>query len=297
MKPYAFELRIPRSVDEAIETLSEHGEEAKLLAGGQSIVPMMNLRMAQPEMLIDLNRIEELQGIAIEGDGSLRCGAMTRHRVLEDHSSVRRSWRLLDDAVPHIGHVGIRNRGTIGGSIAHADPAAELPAVCLAIEARFLLRGPRGSREIAASNFFEMTFTTALESDEVLTDVIVPPVPDGTGEAWIEFARRHGDFALIGVAARVAVDSGGSCTKATLALAGAASVPTLVPGLEPLVVGRRADESLWTDLAEHAAESASPRGDLHAPKEYRTHLIRVLAERALDTAARRAEQAGGDRYA
>ncbi len=291
MKPYAFELRIPRSLDEVITILTDHGDEAKLLAGGQSLVPMMNLRMAAPELLVDLNRVDGLDHVSTDEHGNLRIGAMTRHRTLERDLTLR-PWRLFDDAVPAIGHVGIRNRGTIGGSLAHADPAAELPAVCVAMGASLQVRGPAGTRAIDAGDFFEMVFTTALEPDEVLVEVVVPPVPPGTGEAWVEFARRHGDFALIGVAARVSLDDD-TCTHASLTLAGAASVPQRVPGLGELAAGRPADTALFADLAGRAADAASPPDDLHAPADYRRHLIKVLSVRALAIAARRARSAEG----
>lgn len=288
MKPAPFELYSPSSVAEAVDLLAEHDGEAKLLAGGQSLVPLMNFRLAQPEVLVDLGRVAPLRGIRLGPDDVLHVGAMTRHRDLEHDADARRGWALLDDAVPTIGHVAIRNRGTIGGSLAHADPAAELPAVLVALGGAVITESPRGSRRIAADDFFQMIFTTALEPDELITEVVFPPVPVGVGDAWLKFARRHGDFAVVGVAARVELLPDGACGHAALVLAGAASVPLNVAGVDDIVRDREPSDGLWTELGAHAARGISPPDDLHGSAAYRRHLVSVLSRRALATAHDRA---------
>ena len=293
MKAAPFRLLVPESLDEAVEALHEHGDDAKLLAGGQSLVPVMNFRLAQPEVLIDLGRVDALRGIGLGDDGTLRIGSMTRQRTLERHDGVGSRWPLMADALPMIAHVGIRNRGTVGGSLAHADPAAELPSVCVAVDARMVVQGPRGSRVVAAGDFFRMVFTTALEVDEVLSEILVPATGSRTGSAWLEFARRHGDFALIGVAAVVRLGEDGRCIEARLVLAGAEYTPVPVDVSEH-VRGKAATPGLWDTASLHAAESCDPRSDAHASATYRRRLVRVLGRRALALAARRA--AGGGRH-
>jgi CO/xanthine dehydrogenase FAD-binding subunit len=293
MKSAPFRLVTPDSLEEALEVLDEHGDEAKVLAGGQSLVPIMNFRMAQPEVLVDLGRLADLRGIDLADDGTLRIGSTTRQRALELHTTVAKNWHLVADAIPMIGHVGIRNRGTVGGSLAHADPAAELPSVCVALDASLVARGPQGRRVIPASDFFQMIFTTDLAVNEVLTEVIIPPPSPGTGSAWLEFARRHGDFALIGVAAVVTLGEDGSCTDARLVLAGAENTPVRVDG-GGVVKGRQPVPTLWDELATHAADSCEPPSDSHASARYRRRLVRVLGRRALDLAARRATRGAMD---
>src|SRR5215470_15811927 len=211
MKPPRFEYLAPTSVDEALAMLAEHGEEAKILAGGQSLVPLLNFRLVRPGYLIDLN------GVRAE-NGHVAIGAMTRQRAVETSSLVSERCPLLADAMPQIGHVQIRNRGTVGGSLAHADPAGELPAVVAALDGELVLRSARGERRLAPEQFFVGYLTTAAAPDELLVETRVPVAPPRTGTAFIELSRRHGDFALVGVAASVTVDEGGVCTKCAIAL-------------------------------------------------------------------------------
>jgi carbon-monoxide dehydrogenase medium subunit len=286
MKPSAFEYTAVRSIDEAVAELGRHGDAAKLLAGGQSLVPLLNMRLATPERLVDLNRVRELAYVT-ERDGGLAIGAMTRQRAVERSALVARHVPLLADALPWIGHFQIRNRGTLGGSLSHADPAAELPAVAVCLDARFTARGPAGGRAIAAADFFLSQLTTALAPTELLTEVWFPPSPRGSGSAWVELARRHGDFALVGVAAVVTL-AGERIATARLALTGVGDRPVRARDAE----ARLADESLTPAVLADAAEAVrgaiDPGGDIHATAAYRRHVAGVLVGRALRLAAARA---------
>lgn len=262
MRPAAFDYRAPRSVPEALELLRAN-PDAKLLAGGQSLVPVLNFRLAAPPLLIDLNRIAALAGIREDAEGGLAIGAMTRNRDIEKSELVRRRNPLLHAAMPYIAHAPIRNRGTIGGSLAHADPAAELPAVCVACEATMTLAGSRGERVVAASDFFRGLFTTALEADEILTAVRFPAWR-ARGFAFLEVSRRHGDFAIVGVAA---VDD-------RVVIFGAEDAPRL------FALGGKSP----ADAARLAAKEIEPRSDHHASADYRRELVEVLTRRALTQA-------------
>lgn len=290
MKPAPFDLYVPTSLAEATALLAELGDDAKPLAGGQSLVPLMNFRLARPTALIDLRSVPELQGMTIDRDGQLCCGALVRQRRLEHDPAARGGWAILGDAIPLIGHVAIRNRGTIGGSLAHADPAAELPAVCMALGAEFVAASTSGRRTIPVDDFFDTVFTTALEPDELLVEVKLPAVPARTGDAWSEFARRHGDFAVVGVAARVTIARDGTCASAALVLAGAASTPLRVTQLGNAAQGAHPGQELWEELANIAATAASPPEDAHGDAKFRRRLVRVIAQRALATAAERATE-------
>lgn len=292
MKPNSFALRTPDSLEEAIGMLQEFGDDAKPLAGGQSLVPLMNFRLAQPEVLVDLSRIPVLTGVSHEESGALRVAAMTTHRALEMDASVTTSWPMLGDALPLIGHVGIRNRGTLGGSLVHADPAAELPAVCLALDARMVLQGGTGTREVPAADFFRSYFTTAVRPEEILTHVHFPPPGQRSGQAWLEIARRHGDFALVGVAATVTLDPSGVCQDVRLVVAGGGATPVMVPDVVERASGRQPQPELWNELAEHAGAALSPADDLHATANDRRRLIRVLTRRALTIVADRLDGRG-----
>ena len=221
MKPPPFEYDDPGTVDEVLALLAEHGEEAKLLAGGQSLVPLLNFRLARPERLIDLNRVVELSYLRL-GDESMRIGALLRHSELERSQEVRERLPLVHQAVRLVGHAQIRNRGTVGGSVAHADPAAELPVAFTALDARFHVRSQRGERTLGASDFFVTHLTTALEPDELLTEIEVPLPPPQTRAAFVEYSRRHGDFGLGGAAVLLAADRDGVCVSAAVALLAAA---------------------------------------------------------------------------
>jgi carbon-monoxide dehydrogenase medium subunit len=287
VKPPKFEYHAPATVDEAVALLARYGGEAKVLAGGQSLVPLLNFRLTRPAALVDLNRIAALAGIR-EDDGWLRFGAMTRQRAIEFSPVVARRLPLLAEATRWVGHLPIRTRGTIGGSIAHADPAAEYPAVLVALEGEVVARGPRGERVIGAADFFQTYLTTALAPDEILTEVRLPAMEPGSGWAFEEFARRHGDFAIVGIAALVVLD-GRRCRRARLAAAGAGPVPVRLRQAEVVLERGSVDESSIQAAAAAAEQAVEPDGDLHASAEYRRHLTGVLTARALRRAVARAE--------
>ena len=287
MKPAQFEYDDPRTVDEALELLARHGDECKVLAGGQSLVPLMNFRLARPARLIDINRIDSLSYIKREG-GRLLIGAMTRHAHLERSAEVAKRSPLLTEAVGWVGHSQIRNRGTIGGSVAHADPAAELPAAFAALDAVFQLRSKRGRRTLGWNQFFVSEFTTALAPDELVTGVEVPEQDASAGTAFVEYARRHGDFALGGAAVTVQLGRDGRCEKATIALLSAGRAPVRADAAELSLRGAKLDESSIRAASADAVKGLHPTSDLHGSTEYRISLLRTMAERALTTAAQRA---------
>lgn len=292
MKPAPFTYAAPATVEEALALLAEYGEAAKLLAGGQSLMPLMNLRLARPQYVIDLNRITGLDYIR-EADGALTVGAMTRQRSLERTALVQQHYPLLHEAVRHIGHVAIRNRGTVGGSIAHADPAAELPAVLLAYGGGVQVQGPRGTRQIAADELFLTYLTTALEPEEILTEVRFPGWPDGTGWCFMEESRRHGDFAMVGVAVLLTLDSARQCSRVAVALCGVGDRPHKVAAAPALLRGHPVDEARIREVAQAVAAEIEPEGDLHASAAFRRHLSTVLTQRALRQAAARATPTSG----
>ena len=254
MKPAPFDYHRPESVEEALSLLARHGYDAKLLAGGQSLVPAMNFRLSQPAVLVDLNRVPDLAYVH-ERDGALRIGAMTRQRAAERSEAVARRAPLLAEALPFVAHAQIRNRGTMGGSIAHADPAAELPAVMLALGARFHLAGPNGPRAVAAEDFYTGLFGTALEPEEMLTEIEIPAARPGAGWAFDELSRRHGDFALAGVAASVVLDASGRCAQARVALLGVGDGTVLARAAADALEGQEPTDEAIRAAAEAAAES------------------------------------------
>ena len=287
MKPAPFEYFRPDTVDEALSLLTEHGWDAKLLAGGQSLVPAMNFRLAAPGVLIDLNRIPGLDGIRAEG-GALRIGTMVRQHAAERSADVRRLAPLLAEALPFVAHPQIRNRGTMGGSIAHADPAAELPAVMLALGARMHVVGPNGARTLAADEFFTGLFSTALEHDEMLAEIELPAPTPRAGWAFMEVSRRHGDFGLAGLAVSVALDDGGCCTDARIALLGVGEGPVLARAAADALRGQSPSPDAFAVAADTARAEVDPPMDIHASSEYRRHLVGVLVSRALPVAFGRA---------
>ena len=293
MKPPPFEYFAAESLEEALETLAVHGDEAKVLAGGQSLIPLLNFRLARPAVLVDLNRIHELARLTPLPSGGIGVGAMARQRDAERSSLIATRAPLVTEAMPYVAHPQIRNRGTIGGSIAHADPAAELPAVTLALDARFCARSrARDERWMDAADFFIGPLTTVLAPDEVLTEVELPPMPANAGYGFVEVARRHGDYALMGVAAVVALDAAGECSHVRLAFVNAGGTPLRARSAERLLVGQRPDQEAFRAAAEVAAESdIDPIGDVHATPAYRRHLARVLTVRALEKASVGAMQA------
>jgi carbon-monoxide dehydrogenase medium subunit len=283
VKPARFAYYDPTSVGEVLSLLAEHGDGAKVLAGGQSLVPLMNMRLARPEHLIDLNRVAELGALEAR-DGWLTVGAMTRQRTVEQSALVAERWPLLVEAIRFIGHSQIRNRGTLGGSLAHADPAAELPAVAAALEAEFVIQGPQGERTVAADDFFVTYLTTCVAPDELLVAVRFPPPPDGARPAFQEVARRHGDFALAGCAGLVALDEAGVCTTARIALFGVGPGPHRAREAEQLLQGQKPSRALLEAVAQRAAADLDPDADLHASAEYRKEVGAVMVRRALASA-------------
>jgi len=290
MKPPRFEYLLPRSLDEALAMLAQHGEGAKALAGGQSLVPLLNFRLVRPAYLVDLNEIPGLDAIRID-DGHLTLGAMARQRAVERSALVREGCPLLADAAPQIGHVQIRNRGTVGGSLAHADPAAELPAVVAALDGELVVRSTRGERRLTPEQFFVSYLTTAIAPDELLVEARVPVAPPRTGTAFLEVSRRHGDFALVGVAATVTLDDGGVCIGCAIALTGVGPRPVVARDAARALVGVKPAAGAVADVARRAAEPLTPDSDLHASSDYRKHLAGVLTRRALTRAAGRLDAA------
>ena len=291
MKPAPFEYHAPGSIEEALFILHNSEGEAKILAGGQSLVPAMNFRVVQPSALIDLNRLPEL-GYIREEDGYLRIGAMTRERHLEFDGSIAKRVPLLHEAAPHIAHPQIRNRGTIGGSLVHADPAAELPVLMFALQARLKTRGSAGERWIDANDFFVGMFTTALEPDEILVEIELPFMPPRTGWSFLEVAPRAGDYAMMGVAALVTLDeAAGTCQNVKLVYLNAGDGPVDAKEAAELFQG----ESLNDELIDSAAHLAStqeinPFGNIHASVEYQRHLANILTKKALRIAVNRATE-------
>ncbi len=289
MKPAPFEYVAPRSVEEAVRLLGEHGADAKILAGGQSLVPLMNMRLARPSIIVDINRIPALDYIT-PGPGVLRVGALCRQRTAETSPAVAAQCPLLRDALRLVGHAQIRNRGTIGGSIAHADPSAELAAVLAALGGDVSVQGPGGTRVIAASDLFVTYLTTSLEADELLTEVRFPALLPGAGWSWMEIARRHGDFALVGVGVVLAL-RGGVISEARIALTGVGPTPVRASEAERLLTGRAPSEGLWDETGSMVHTSLEPDGDIHASPEYRKHVAGVLTRRALREALTRVGEA------
>lgn len=283
-----FEYLAPATLQETLEILERHGEEAKVLAGGQSLVPLLNYRLARPRVLVDINGLP-LGGIRVE-DGWLRLGALTRHATLEESGEIARLCPVLGEAASLIGNVRVRTLGTLGGSLAHADPAAELPMAVLALDARLTLERPDGRRSVPAREFFRGYLTTALGADELVTAVEVP-VTGGMGYAVEEFARRAGDFAVVAVTALVSLDGAGRVEDARLALAGVAPMPVRVPEAEELLRGREPTDERLGLAAAAVRKALAPEPDAFVSAAYRKHLAMVLGRRALARAVARAAEA------
>ena len=288
MKPAPFAWHAPTTQDAALALKAEHGEEARFLAGGQSLIPAMNFRVAQPAVLINLNRVAGLDTLRFEPDGTLVIGATCRYRAIERDPEVARRFPLLVEALAEVAHPQIRSRGTLGGNLSHADPASEMPAVMLALEARFVVRSARGERIVAARDFFIGPLTTALATDEMLAEIHIPPLPPHSGTAFLEFARRRGDYAMCGVTAVVTRDAAGRCTDARIAFLGAGPTPLLAPRASAALVGTALDAIAMDAAAALAVEEVDPLGSVHATPAYQRHLAGVLAVRALRIAAERA---------
>lgn len=285
MKNPPFNYHRPSSVDEALALLAEHGDDAKVLAGGQSLLPVMALRLSRPEHIIDIGALDELTRIEVDGTG-VTLGAMVRHAEAENSAAVAQHAPMVAAALPHVGHRAIRNRGTVAGSIAHADAAAELPAVCLATGATMRIASSSGIREVTAADFFQGHFTTALASDELLTAVYFPSQTATTGSAVVEISRRHGDYAMCGLACSVDVREG-SITDAALAFFGVASSAVRVPDAEAALIGTSVGDETFTRAAAIVSDTLTPHGDIHATATYRRHIAGVLTRRGLAEAASR----------
>ncbi|MFT5486257.1 MAG: CO/xanthine dehydrogenase FAD-binding subunit [Paracoccaceae bacterium] len=282
MKPAPFDYVRASTIDEAVAVLAASNGEAKVLAGGQSLVPMLNFRVVDAPLFVDINGIEGLDRIEETADGGLRIGALARHFALETSDLVKDRFPVLHEAMKHVAHLAIRNRGTIGGSVSHADPAAELPAMSVLLDARIITASPAGGREIAAGDFFVGPLTTALEPDEIVVAVELPGLPAGSGWGFEEFAQRRGDFAVAGVAAIVSTD-GTSVTEARIALMGLHDTPVRATAAEAALFEHGVDAA-----AAAARQEAEPMNDLHGSADYRRHLTEVLTRRALTAAIERA---------
>ncbi len=291
MKPAPFSYFAPESLNAALELAAEHGYDAKLLAGGQSLVPAMNFRLVQPTVLIDLNQVDELAYVRETEQRGLRIGAMTRQRSVECDPLVAEVCPLLAEVMPHIAHPQIRNRGTIGGSLVHSDPAAELPVVAVALDATLTVRSNSGQRRVPALDFFQSLFTVDVAAGEMLVEVEFPPWSARTGYAFQEVARRHGDYALVGAAALVTLGEDGLCERARLVFLNVGDVPMEARHAAGMLRGQRLTEELIEEALNVAAEEEiDPVADIHATVAYQRHLARVLGRRCLQEAEARAQQ-------
>ena len=286
MKPAPFNLLRPKSVDEALALLQSHGDDAKVLAGGQSLVPLMNFRLAQPHNLIDLNSVEGLSEIRID-DRSVSLGSMVRQREVEQSALIAERLPILREAIEQVGHPAIRNRGTVGGSLVHADPAAELPLLSVALDAVFEIQSSRGKRAVPARDFYRGYLATDIAPDELLISIIFPLLPRSTGWCFTEIARRHGDFAIVAVAVLLGLDREGRAAFARVAVGGAGPAPVRVAAAEEALIGEKPGEELYRRAAEAAAQAVDPPSDIHASSGYRRHVMGVLVRRALCVAERR----------
>ncbi len=286
MKNPPFVYHQAHSLSEAIELLATYGEDGKVLAGGQSLLPTMALRLGPPEHVIDISAVPDLDTIGLDADGGVSLGALVRHAEAERSDDVRRLAPLISEAMPHVGHRAIRTRGTVVGSIAHADPAAEMPAVCLATGATMIAASSQGERTIPAAEFFDGYLTTALRPDELLTHVKFPAWSAQSGGAVVEISRRHGDYALAGLACRLDL-SGDAVTDAALAFFGVDSTPVRVPEAEAALVGKPPTAEAFAEAASIVSTTLTPTADIHGSTNYRRHLAGVLTTRGLKTAASR----------
>ena len=286
MKPTAFEYFTPTTVQEALQLLESQGDEAKIIAGGQSLVAMMNFRAARPEALIDINNIKELDYFREEGD-EIVIGALTRERTLEVSPLIKEKCPVLAKAITHIGHLAIRFRGTVGGTLVHADPTAEIPVTSLALDAKMKIVSPSGERVLNADEFFVTYLTSAVEENELLVEVRIPTFPSKT-TAWsyVDISRRFGDFAIVGVATILSMDDAGVCKEARIALGGVAPTPVRAKDAEALLAGQKLTGELIEEAAIKAAEgdNVDPDSDYHATAEYRKAMAKVLTKRGLTEA-------------
>ena len=284
MKPAKFDYFAPTTLDETLELLAQHGAHAKVLAGGQSLMPMMNLRLVRPAVVVDINRVEGLSGISVT-NGAITVGALTRQRDLERSDAIRNAFPMMIVAISHIGHFQIRNRGTIGGSLAHADPAAELPALCTSLDAEFVVADSNGTQVMAAGDFAIAPLITSLAPEQLLTEIRLP-VLQGDGWRWgfREVSRRQGDFALVGSVAMLRTDGDGVCREARITMFAVGDAPMRVPAAEETLVGRVVDGDARSEAAALVSEAVRPGSDIHASSEYRKEVSAVMARRALEDA-------------
>lgn len=287
MKPAPFKYYVPESIEEALSIKERLGDDAKFLAGGQSLIPTMNFRLAQPENLIDLNRLADCGYIRRNADGSIAIGALARHRQLEHDDLIRREQPLVHEAIQSVAHPQIRNRGTLCGNLAHADPASEMPAVMLALNARMHLRSSSGDRWVLAQDFFVSVFTTALEENELLVEVELPAMPESQGTCFLEVARRRGDYAMMGIAATVGVESDGTCSDLRLVFCGAGETPILAENAMQAALGQRITGDKVQELSTLVEEELDPPGTVHASAAFQSHLAGVLTKRAVTQALAR----------
>jgi aerobic carbon-monoxide dehydrogenase medium subunit len=284
MKPPKFDYYDPQSLDEALALLDRHGDDAKVLAGGQSLMPLLNMRLARPNVVVDINQIKDLNYVRAS-DGGIAIGAIARQRALQTEKLIAERVPILQEAAYYIAHPQIRSRGTICGSIAHADPAAELPALALALDARMTLASAKGARTVAAEAFFQSFFTTALEANEILTEVRFPAPPEDSAWSVLEISRRHGDFAIAGIVAGLALEPGREViAHARLVYFGVGATPIRVTAAEEVLVGQAASEAAFEAAAQSAKQGIDPTSDIHATEEYRRALAATLTKRALRAA-------------
>ncbi len=283
MKPAPFMYARPGSVEEALALLQAGGDETKVLAGGQSFVPLLNLRIASVDAVVDLNRLAELAYIKRDTD-TLCIGAMTRHRQVEVSEDVQTAQPLLTRAAAEVGHLAIRNRGTIGGSLVHADPAAEWPLVAVTLDAQLVVRSHESTRTVAAREFFLGPLMTAIEPNEILCEVRFPVSPPGALWGFQELCRRPGDFAIVAVACQLSLDQSGTCSAAALAVGGAHATPLHIPDVETVISGSKGEDAVIAEAAEKATAAVDPSGDVHGSADYRRRMVKVLTTRALKEA-------------
>lgn len=287
MKPPKFDYLRVASIDEAVTALADAQGEGKLIAGGQSLMPMLNFRLLSPTVLIDINRIPGLDRVEEDGSGGIRIGALTRHHTLETSETVKRLFPIVTATMAYVAHLAIRNRGTIGGSITHADPAAELPLMMVLLDATISIASPRGTRCVEAEEFFLGALTSAVEEDEMVTEIALPSLPEGAGWAFEEVARRAGDFALAAVGVILDV-AGGRISHARVGVMGVGETPMRMSDAETILYDSSCDEQTIAQAVAAVRAAVEPMTDLHASSEYRQHLVGVLTRRALETAWRRA---------
>ncbi len=288
MIPPSFEYLTPSKISDAIAMLQKHGEEAKILAGGHSLIPAMRLRLSEPGYLIDISGIQGLDYI-LEESGQLRIGAMTREASLEESQIVREKYPLLLDTAKMIADPSVRNVATVGGNLAHGDPANDHPATMLALGANVVVEGPNGSREIGIDDFFPDFFTTALEPEEILTEIRIPSPPSGSGGAYLKIERKVGDYAAAAVACQLNIDSGGSIQKIGIGLTNVGSTPIRASSAQQLLQGKNPDENMIAEAGRLSAADSEPMEDLRGSAEYKRALVNELTQRAIKLSLQRAE--------